>query len=80
MLQSKSRCLKCDKGHNMSIYPNRKIEISTNAAGIKDKEHNYILLQTAAANVSSSENDDYKQFHILLDSGSQLSYISPKAS
>lgn len=31
------------------------------------------------ANVSSSENDDYKQFHILLDPVSQLLYISPMA-
>lgn len=56
---------KSDKGHNISIHLDRILGPSTNVAGRKEKSiYIYILLKTAVVNVSSSENDDYKQFHI----------------
>ena len=42
-------------------------------------KNNPVLLQTARANISSTDEKNAKNSHLLFDTGSQLTYISPKA-
>ena len=41
-------------------------------------KHNPVLLQTSRANISSVDEKNKKNSRIMFDTGSQLSYISPK--
>ena len=55
--------------------------VNVSTQGMRLFQSDSVLLETARANVSSTESNSTKtgNFRLLLDSGSQLTYISPRA-
>ena len=70
--------------HDQVVQKLENESISTNVAnstedGLNLFKNDSVLLQTARAQVSSVNERNSKNLRILFDSGSQLSYISPRA-
>ena len=53
-------------------------ETATHVAGSENKVLNPVLLQTAVTNVSSTDEKHSHKVRLLFDSGSQMSYVSPR--
>ena len=65
-----------------SNYINNKGDQAANSSKlilVSVSKNNPVLLQTARANVSSTDEKNAKNSRLLFDTGSQLTYISPKA-
>ena len=93
--RSNISCYKCDGKHHTTIctferknkdqtlnYNNNKIDQAANSSKltlVSVSKNNPVLLQTARANVSSTDKKNTKNSRLLFDTGSQLTYISPKA-
>ena len=77
------KCFTCKKRHHMSIcdFDNSVEEGSTNLASsyLKVNQINSVLLQTARAYILSTDEKYSRNLRILFDSGSQNSFITPKA-
>ena len=77
------KCFTCKKRHHMSIcdFDNSVGESSTNLASgyLKVNQINSVLLQTARAYILSTDEKHSRNLRILFDSGSQNSFITPKA-
>ena len=80
----KMKCFICTRRHHMSICDFETTgvdESSTNVASgyLKVNHINSVLLQTARASVLSTDEKHSSNLRILFDSGSQNSFISPRA-
>ena len=73
---SKYLCRKCEGKHHISIctFEKKQDHTSTNFSSNK----NNVLLQTAFVEVKNLEHSKKDNVHILLDSGSQRTYISER--
>lgn len=86
---SKISCLKCSRRHHLAVcdelVKDKALNTTTSVSGVENEttvnvihDENKILLQTARASVFSNDKSVSKSFRILFDTGSQLSYVSPK--
>ena len=83
------KCFKCQGSHHTSICIRRNQQqpgpttsernIPSNASMVNLSEQNSVLLQTATAQVISTNARYSKMFRLFFDIGSQMSYITPKA-
>ena len=77
---SNIKCFECKGRHHLAVCEeihSKEKNTESNVSLVIDR--NQILLQTARARVSSVDDKNFANLRILFDSGSQLSYISPRA-
>ena len=93
--RSEIKCYRCNGKHHSSIctFEKRKKDPSSDGGDVSvdadEKQtteslisvckRNSVLLQTARAQISSTDEAETKNIRLLFDSGSQSSYITPKA-
>ena len=90
---SNFKCFKCDGNHHITVCtfkPTKKEDTDDSGNQLNQNANNYasssfqlfkngsILLQTVRADVFSPDEKETKNIRIL-DNGSQLNYVSPKA-
>ena len=82
---SRRTCYHCERNHHSSVCKafkknsqkdNSAEDTQSNLAG----SSNTVLLQTAKAKIENTEKSKLREGRILFDSGSQLSYVTPKLS
>lgn len=89
---AKWKCFSCKGKHHVAICSKLRDkesdkntesnddnnDVSTNVAGSENKTVNPVLLQTAKTTVSSADEKYAAKFRLLFDSGSQMSYVTPR--
>ena len=74
--KSKKNCVNCGQRHHSSICTKDKTDASCNVAGFKGDKSEVIFLKTAKTWALNPENSCKSRVRILLDEGSQRTYIT----
>ena len=74
--RSNLRCVKCQRRHHVSIC-DQQAGTTSAMTGTVSGDHQAILLQTATATIASpSHPETHRQIRLILDGGSQRSYVT----